>query len=179
MKIKKLVYIGIFAAVTAILSQIALPLGAIPFSLGTFAVFLCGAILPPPSAFASQCVYLLLGFIGLPVYANFMSGAGILFGMTGGYLMSYPFMALLTAFTVKKAGRHSVIFSALGMLSGQFLCYIFGTFWVVLITGSPFISALSTCVFPFLPLDLVKIALAAFSGATLRKTLAKAGVITL
>jgi len=179
MKVKKLVYIGIFTAVTAILSQIALPLGTIPFSLGTFAVFLCGMVLSPLSAFASQCTYLLIGFIGLPVYANFMSGAGILFGMTGGYLMSYPFMALLTAFTVKKARQHRVLFPVLGMLFGQLLCYAFGTFWVVLITGSPFVSALSTCVLPFLPLDFVKIALAAVSGVTLRKALAKAGIITL
>ncbi|HBY72577.1 MAG TPA: biotin transporter BioY, partial [Lachnospiraceae bacterium] len=82
-----------FTAVICVLSQISIPTQPIPFTLALFAIFLTGALLPPRAAFLSVFVYLLLGAFGLPVFAGFKGGIHVLTGMTGGYLMAYPFMS--------------------------------------------------------------------------------------
>lgn len=176
MKIRQITYVGIFAAITAVCSQIAFPLPftSVPVTLSLLAVFLCGAVLSPWEAFASQLVYLLIGAIGVPVYAQLTSGPAILFGMTGGYLFAYAMMSPLIAFSAKKFKSH--LFPALicGMVLSLIVCYTVGTVWFVLVTQSTFIAALSACVVPFIIPDLAKIALAAVLGVAIRKALHKA-----
>ena len=84
---------ALFVAVTAVLSQIVIPMPLVPFNLGVLAIFLCGGMLRKGIAFLSILCYLLLGAVGVPVFAQFSGGPAILFGMTGGYLMAYPVMA--------------------------------------------------------------------------------------
>ena len=85
-KTKKLTTCALMATLMAVCSQIAIPLpGRVPLTLSLVGVYLTGIFLEPGWALASQCVYLALGLCGLPVYAGFSSGAGVLFGLTGGY----------------------------------------------------------------------------------------------
>jgi biotin transport system substrate-specific component len=175
MKTKQLTFIGVFAAVTAVCSQISFPLPftTVPFSLSIFAVFLCGAVLSPLEAFAAQGVYLLVGAVGLPVYAQFTGGAGILFGMTGGYLIAYLFMAPIIAFAAKMFKKH--LFPALiaGMTLALLLCYLFGTVWFMIVTQSTWIAAFTSCVVPFILPDCIKIITASALALALRKALMK------
>ena len=83
---KDLAIMAFFAALTAICSQIQIPLPYIPINLALFSVHLCGILLGSKRAVLSQSVYLLLGLIGLPVFAGFKGGPGVLFGNTGGYI---------------------------------------------------------------------------------------------
>lgn len=159
---------AMFAALTAICSQIAVPLPMIPLNLALFAVFLSGALLGPVLGTVSQLAFLLLGLVGAPVFANFRGGPGVLAGPTGGYLIGYLVAALVTGLLARRGG-----FSRLcgAMCLGLVLCYAFGTAWFLVLTGKTLAAALSVCVLPFLPGDALKIAAAAFLTVRLRPLL--------
>lgn len=72
--VRAVVTCGVFAAITAVVSQISLPIGPVPISCSLIAVYLAGLLLPVKTAFLSQLVYLLLGAVGVPVFAGFQSG---------------------------------------------------------------------------------------------------------
>ena len=99
--------IALFAALTAVFSQISFPVPMTPivFTMGVMAVYLTAALLPKWQAFLALIVYLLLGAIGLPVYSGFHGGIGTLLGPTGGYLMAYPIMAFLGAWLRELLGK--------------------------------------------------------------------------
>ncbi len=103
---------ALFAALTAVLAQIQLPIGPVPFNLAVFGAFLAGMLLEPAWAAASMGVYMLLGAVGIPVFAGFMGGPAVLLGKTGGYVIGYIFIALATALAVKRSGKLPVIGAA-------------------------------------------------------------------
>ncbi len=88
---------AMFTAVIAVLSQIAVPLGftPVPVSLGTLGIFLAAGLLKFPYGIVSVSVYILLGAVGLPVFANFGSGIGTLAGPTGGFILGYLIAAII------------------------------------------------------------------------------------
>ena len=154
-----LVYIGLFAALIAVCAWIAIPL-TVSVTLQTFAVCLTAGLLGWKRATLTTIVYLLLGIIGLPVFTGFNSGLAAATGPTGGYIVGFIFTALIVGFAVEKVGRkiwQNVVFMVIGIL----VCYLFGTVWFVIAYKVSFVSALSTCVIPFLLPDAVKIVLAA------------------
>lgn len=186
LSLRDLCQVGICTALTCVLSQIAIPLPftPIPLSFGPVAVFFTGLLLPPKIAGLSQLCYLLLGGVGLPVFHNFLGGPAVLFGPTGGYLLAYPLMALWIA------GMSRVVFPAAGfhptvaalctvpvLLGALFLCYFGGTLWLVLLSGTPFRQALAAGVYPFLPLDLAKVAVCAACAPQLRARLQRANLL--
>jgi len=93
--------IALFAAVISASAQVSIPIGAVPITLQVFAVLLAGLLLRPLAAFAAVGVYLLLGAAGVPVFAGFASGIGVLIGPTGGYLFGFAAAALAVALLVK------------------------------------------------------------------------------
>lgn len=171
---KDLVLTALFAALTAVLAQIQLPIGPVPFNLAVFGAFLAGMLLEPAWAAASMGVYMLLGAVGIPVFAGFMGGPAVLLGKTGGYVIGYIFIALATALAVKRSDKLPVIGAA--MLAGLLVCYGFGTAWFMAVTGADLVSALGWCVLPFIVPDVCKGVLACVLGRLLAGRLAKAGV---
>ena len=171
---KDLVLTALFAALTAVLAQIQLPIGPVPFNLAVFGAFLAGMLLEPAWAAASMGVYMLLGAVGIPVFAGFMGGPAVLLGKTGGYVIGYIFIALATALAVKRSVKLPVIGAA--MLAGLLVCYGFGTAWFMAVTGADLVSALGWCVLPFIVPDVCKGVLACVLGRLLAGRLAKAGV---
>ena len=84
------------AAVTCVLAPISVPLaGEVPISLATFAVLLSGILLGAKFGAISQLVYVLLGSVGVPVFAGWTGGIGITLGVTGGYIIGYILMAFV------------------------------------------------------------------------------------
>ena len=160
---RKMILCALFAALTAVCSQISLPLPftPVPVNLATLSVIMAGTLLGAKSGALSQCVYLLAGAVGLPVFSRFSGGLGILIGATGGYLVGYPIAALLTGYFCKKLHTFR-IGSALAMAAGILVCYAIGTLWYIILTHTPPIGALLACVIPFLPCDALKIAAALF-----------------
>ena len=86
---RSLTYIAIGAALIAVLSQISIPLGPVPFTLQTMALALLPAVLDGATACAAVGVYLLLGALGLPVFSGFGSGIASIVGPTGGFLWGF------------------------------------------------------------------------------------------
>lgn len=168
-------YIGLFVGLMAICSWISIPT-AIPFTMQTFAIFLAVMILGGKRGTLAIVVYLLLGLVGVPVFAGFSAGPGVLFGTTGGYLIGFVFSGLLVWLMERIADR-KVWVQMLSMLLGMVTYYIIGTIWFMVVYGNTngpvsLLTALGWCVFPFVIPDLVKAALALGFGNALRKPLA-------
>jgi biotin transport system substrate-specific component len=154
---KDLVFIALFAAITAVIAPftIPLPFSPVPLSLSLFAVFLSGAILDKYSAFISQIIYILLGAIGLPVFSGFRGGLGVVAGATGGYIISYAFMAFAIAFILEKAGE-SYLKYVLSMLLSLVICYSFGVAWLSVAMGVDIFKAFLIGAVPYMAIDILK-----------------------
>lgn len=161
-----------FAALTAILTQIAIPIGPVPITLGTFSVFLTGALLGAKLGAVSQTVYVLLGIFGVPVFASFRAGVGVLLGPTGGYLWGYILAAGLVGFISKRYGNKIYVL-VLAMFAGYCVYTTTGTCWYVFSTETGVAEALMVCVVPFIPGDALKIVLAVVLAQRLNPVLQK------
>lgn len=165
-----MVFTAIMAAVICVFAPFSIPMGAVPLSLATFAVYLAAALLGKAKSCAAVAVYILIGLVGVPVFSGFMGGFAVMSGMTGGYIIGYLPCAFLAAlFTERFSGRLWAM--ATGMALGTVALYAVGTAWFMAFTGSELIAALTACVLPFLIGDIAKIAAACALALPLRKKL--------
>lgn len=168
------VHMGIFAAIIAVCSWLTVPIGAVPITLQTMAVCITAGLLGAKKGTFTIIIYILLGAIGVPVFAGFSSGIGYILGATGGYLTGFIFTALIVGTAVKLFGKRFFVYIA-SMIIGIAVCYVFGTAWFIVvysknaITAESVASALSLCVVPFIIPDLIKASLAAILCAKLGK----------
>ncbi|MGN0335781.1 MAG: biotin transporter BioY [Lachnospiraceae bacterium] len=158
-----MIYSAMFVVLIAICSWISVP-AAVPFTLQTFGVFMAVGLLGGKRGSMAVLVYILLGAVGLPVFAGFTGGIGIIFGSTGGYIIGF-LLAALVMWGVERIMPKKTWILGLSMVLGLLVCYAFGTIWFMIVyagnTGEIGVwTALSWCVFPFVIPDLVKIALA-------------------
>ncbi len=172
MKTQKIALIAILSAFICLLSPLSFPLGAIPVSLATFAIYITACTVKIKTSLSAVIIYIILGATGLPVFSFFRGGIHMLTGVTGGYIIGYVFCALTTGLLVNKYENKKYIYP-LSMALGTVICYLFGTFWYMVQTENNFISALTVCVLPFIIGDIIKISAASAIGFTLRKRLTK------
>lgn len=165
-----LVFCALFTALIVLLSQLQLPIGPVPVSLATLGVMLCGLLLGWRYGALAVGAYILLGAVGVPVFAGFQGGAGRLLGPTGGYIIGYLFYALIAGLNIPRLQERFWGRCVL-LLLGTAVCYGLGTAWFMHMSGRTLAESLSLCVLPFLPGDAAKIALAAFLAPRLRKAL--------
>lgn len=164
--LRSMLLCALFAALAGVCSQLSIPLPMVPINLALFSVHLCGYLLGWRLGGLAMGVYLLLGLLGVPVFAGFGAGPGTLFGRTGGYILGYVLAAMVTGFLARQ--RPGFFPRCLAMGLGTVVCYIFGTIWFMAITGMGLWESLGYCVLPFLPGDVVKILLAAWLGGRLQ-----------
>ena len=168
-----MVYVAVFAVLIAICSWISIPM-TVPFTLQTFAVFLAVGVLGGKRGSLAVLIYILLGAVGIPVFAGFSGGIGQLLGNTGGYIIGFLFSALLMWLIEKLFGRKTWVLG-ISMVLGLIVCYAIGTVWFMVVYAQNsgavgLATVLGWCVIPVIIPDLVKIALA----LTLSKRLSKA-----
>ena len=173
---------AVMAAVICVLGpiSIAIPVSPVPISLGSMAVYLAVTVLGMKLGTLSCLIYLLLGLVGLPVFAGGSAGAAKLFGPTGGYLIGYLFLALIAGAFVGRFAENkwkNIAFAALGMILGTIVLYALGTAWLAYSAGMDFQAALWAGVIPFIPGDLVKMVIAVLLGSAVRGRLLRAGVL--
>ena len=175
---KTMVMISLMAAVICILGplSLAIPISPVPISLTNLAVYFTIYVLGTKKGTISYLIYLLIGLIGIPVFSGFTGGPAKLLGPTGGYLIGFIFMALLSGLCIEHTENRNVHF--IGMLLGTAVCYLFGTVWLAKLAVMSFDAALAAGVIPFIPGDLTKIVLALLIGPTIRARLRKAGFAT-
>lgn len=176
--VKQLALVGLMAAVICVLGPLALniPVSPVPISLGTLAIYFVMSVLGMKLGTLSVVIYILLGLVGVPVFAGFTAGPGKLFGPTGGYIIGYIFMALICGFFVDKFGQKLPLYF-LGMVLGTAVCYLFGTIWLGYQLEKSFTEALAIGVLPYIPGDLIKLIIAMAVGFQVRKRLKKAGLL--
>ena len=172
LKTVEIAYVGIFVAFIAVCSWISIPL-AVPITLQTMAVCITAGLLGTKKSVLAVVVYILLALIGVPVLSGFSSGVGVVFGITGGYIVGFIFTALIVGIMVKLLGKKVWVY-ALSMFLGIAVCYAFGTAWFIIYNNSnadavTIGGALSMCVVPFIIPDLVKIAVATLICKRLNK----------
>ncbi len=167
---------AVMTALLCILAPLSIPIGPVPVSLAIMVVCLSAYVLGPVPAAFSTAVYLLLGLAGLPVFSGFSGGPAKLAGPTGGFLIGYLFTALAGGFLAERSGRQ-IIPSVIGLFIGVFLAYLFGTIWFIISANATLPYALSVCVLPFIPLDLVKTILAVVLGKAIRRALMRNGLL--
>lgn len=173
-KTSNLIITSLFSAILCILSPISIPTPAIPITLSLFIIFVIGATLPAKLGLTSTLLYLLIGSFGLPVFSGFRGGIPVLFGPTGGFLMAYPLMVLITAWGYRLSKSKNRFLPIFFMILALIVCYTIGTLWFILITDSSIHTAITLCVSPFVLLDLLKIAAAFSVSHGLNKQLARA-----
>lgn len=170
MKAQKIAVTGILAAIICLLAPLSFPIGAVPISLATFAIYITACTVSVKISVPAVIIYILLGAAGLPVFSAFRGGFHIITGVTGGYILGYIPCALIIGLLIDKYENKKAIYPV-SMISGTAVCCLTGTVWYMLQTGSSFAASLTVCVLPFIISDAIKITAACAIGFTLRKRL--------
>ena len=158
-------------------------------TLQTFIVPVAGIVIGSRRGFMATLSYVILGAIGVPVFHGLTGGLGSIMGPTGGFIISFPVMALLAGMFYELAvmisgerdgNRKAVIYYGLtiaGILAGTLFNYAVGVLWFMLMTHNTLGAALSACVIPFIPTTIIKIVLVLILAPALRHTLYQARLI--
>lgn len=159
---------ALFTAVTCLLAPLSIQIGPVPISFTNLVIYISIYVLGWKRAAVSYLLYLLLGMAGLPVFSGFAGGVAKLAGPTGGYLVGFLFMILMSGFFLERFAE-SKFLCGLGMLFGMAVTYAFGTFWFACSMQAGIAETLIICVYPFLPFDVIKIVVAAMVGAKIKR----------
>lgn len=164
-KIQSLTLTALMAAILCIVGPFVIPVGMVPMSLTNMVIYLTIILLEKKRATISVAIYLLIGFVGIPVYAGFTGGAGKLLGPTGGYLIGYLVLSWVAGTVLGRLEKARILALSIGTVG----LYLVGTLWLMLNSKLDFVTALSVGVFPFLAFDIIKIILAVSIGNAIKK----------
>lgn len=173
---RHLTMIALGAALIATLSQISLSIGPVPFTLQTLAIGIVASLYKPREALLSTLTYLLLGAIGLPVFAGFSGGFSHLFSATSGFLWGFIAFAGITSLLTTPTSSPVRVFTA--NLLGDSACFLLGLTVFKLVTASSWSDSLTWTILPFILPDLVKLVLVTICHRLLQPILAKEAYFT-
>ena len=166
--------VSIFAAIITIMSQISIPMPyGVPMTLQTLAILLAGVVSGPKKGAIATGIYIFLGAAGVPVFAGFNGGLGAVFGYTGGFIMSFPVIALFAGLGALKADKWSLW---TGLVAGVVTNYTCGVVYYSLYTSNSLAVSFVTCVLIFIPMDAAKVIFVGVFGKKIRSMLIKAKV---
>ena len=170
----RMTQIALMTAILCVVSPwvIVLPISPVPVSMALFGVLLAAYLLETRDGVICCSLYILLGCMGLPVFSGGVGGPGKVLGPTGGYLAGYLVVAAITGYMVNRfQGKR--LFHLLGMMVGVCGCYALGTLWLCFSMEVGGTEGLMLGVVPYIPADLVKIALVYVLGHDLRQRMRK------
>jgi biotin transport system substrate-specific component len=158
-------FASLFAAMTAVGAYISIPVGPVPITLQVLFVFLAGIMLGSKWGTISMLVYVLLGIVGLPVFAGGASGLGVVLGPTGGYIIGFIVAAFVIGTLAERKGTSSIQLNAAFMLIGLVIIYAIGVTQLKFVAQLSFTQAIALGMLPFLIGDFLKIAIASYIAA--------------
>ncbi len=164
-RLQKLTACALCIAVCAVCAQITVPLGGIPFTLQTFAVAFCGALLGLPLGLLPVLGYLALGAVGVPVFSAFSGGIFVLAGQNGGFLWGFLLLASGCGLCKNTSFWKRLLCCGLGLL----LCHLVGVLWYRGVTGLSLLASILSGSLPFLCKDILSVWLACFAAKRLEK----------
>lgn len=159
--LRGMAYASMFGALTAVGAYIMIPLPPVPITMQTFFVSLAGALLGGYLGAMSQVVYILLGVIGLPVFAGGKAGAGVLLGPTGGYLIGFVVGAYVIGRMVSLKKHAGFLWLLLAMLVGHIFIYVVGIAQLMVVAKLDLAKAIAMGLLPTIPGGILKIVAAA------------------
>lgn len=171
MDTKSVVYIALFAALTAALAlfpPIPMPVTGVPITAQSMGPMLAGAILGAKRGFLSQLLFLALVAVGLPLLAGFRGGFGVFPGFTGGFLISWPIAAFFIGWAINRLGAGFVPQLVVVILGGIGIVYLIGTPWMATVLGMSAGKAVAAMI-PFIPGDILKAVLTVLIARGVRK----------
>jgi biotin transport system substrate-specific component len=175
LSVRELCSIGLFTAIIAVCAQISIPMPyGVPMTLQTFAIPLAGAVLGIKNGTIAALVYVLLGAVGVPVFANFSGGIGMIFGRTGGFILAFPLMALLAGIGAKK---DNPFWLTMWLVIGAVVLYISGMLMFSFVTSNSLMASFGFVVVPFLPTEVIKIAMVVVLNKLIKQALRKSGLL--
>lgn len=131
---------------------------AVPLTGQTFAVLLLGALYGSRRGAFTVLAYLAQGAVGLPVFANGQAGVAYMMGPTGGYLVGFAVAAFVVGWLAERGWDRKLTLTFVAMVIGNLVIYLHGIAWFSIVLD--FKQAMALAVLPFIPGDLIKIALA-------------------
>ncbi|MCL2379823.1 MAG: biotin transporter BioY [Coriobacteriia bacterium] len=171
--VRDMCLIALFVAIIAAMAQIIVPIPPVPFTLQTFAIPLAGVVLGARRGSFAVIIYLLLGAIGVPVFAGFNGGLHAVMGPTGGFLLSFPIFALIAGLAMKQAQKTEKLRYYLwlvgGLLVGATIMFTAGMLQLAFVTQMGISAAFGIGVLPFIIPDMLKIALVVIIAPKLRQ----------
>ena len=171
---RELCYIAIFTAVISVCAQITIPQpGGVPFTLQAWAISLAGLILGPKKGTMAALIYILLGAFGAPVFAGFSGGFGVIMRPTGGFILSFPIVALLAGLGERKGG---MIWVFAGLAAGSIFNWTMGLFWFHRLTDFDLRVSFGYAVAPFILVGVVRTAVLPFISKSIKFAMMKAKV---
>lgn len=177
-KTKMIVGVGVMAAIIAVLSQITIPLPThVPVTLQTFAVALAGYFLGWQGGAAAALVYALLGAVGVPVFAGWSGGFGVITGYTGGFIYGFIVMAFLCGLGAKFCSNKisgKVIAIALG-IAGLACDHLLGAIQYAAIADISLGKSILLVSVPYLVKDIISVVAAYLISIEIVSRLAKTG----
>ncbi|MCL2865891.1 MAG: biotin transporter BioY [Lachnospiraceae bacterium] len=155
------VYCALFTALIIVGGYISIPIpiGPVPIALADFFVMLAGLFLGFKYGLISTTLYLVLGAIGLPVFAGGTAGLAVLFGPTGGFLFGYLFMVAFIGFISDKM-KPAIPTYLLSLIVGNILLYSIGVPWLRIVMHFNWAEAFAVGFVPFIAGIVIKIAVA-------------------
>lgn len=156
----KITRIALGVAFVTVGAQLAYP-SIPPITLQTLCIFIMSTILAPNEAFIMSLVYILLGAIGVPVFSSFSGGIGVIRGLGGGFILSFPIISYLISLASKKL-KSTTLTYAISFGVATAISYVFGALWISIfeLYDGTLSKMLSAVVLPFIPFDIIKIAIA-------------------
>ncbi len=174
----KLTVCALFAALIAVLAQVAIPVpfSPVPFTGQVIGVLITGALLGPKAGVLTIAAYLLLGAAGAPVFSMARGGIYMLTGPTGGYLWGFIPAVAVTGQLIKISTKPSGLQTALLMIPAIFLIYLFGALQLGFLMQYSIKQVILLGILPFLPFDLAKIVIAALMSGKIKMSLDQNGL---
>ena len=133
---------------------------------------MAGVVLGGKKGFIATGIYVLLGAIGIPVFANFSGGLSCIVGPTGGFILSFPIMAWIIGLGVVYKDRSKFTFIG-AIIAGTIINYMIGVIMFCVLTGSGIGVGITACVVPFIPTAIIKAIVASIVGLKIRARLVR------
>lgn len=166
---KTIVTVGMFTAVLAVLSILQIPMPtSVPITLQTFAMALCGYVLGWQSGVAATLLYIVLGTVGVPIFAGMSAGPGVLFGYTGGFIFGFIFLTLLCGISVRR--KNPAVKIILGVI-GLLICHLLGAVQYAVLAHITIGASLVAVSLPYIVKDVISVVGAYLVAIAVRKAL--------
>lgn len=175
-RLRMLILSGMFAAITAVLAQIEIPLPLVPISGQTLAVGLTATILGSRFGMFAMICYIALGAVGLPVFAEAKSGVHVLVGPTGGYIFGFIVAAYITGLILERT-KFNLAMALVANIVGMIITLAIGATQLKFVLGLSWPEAMAGGVYPFIIVGLIKAFLASWIGIKVRNRLIQANLM--